>query len=46
MTKFDWKQDELTFKFDERMDSKNSADAEKIIEDTIQQKTPQKIIFD
>jgi len=46
MTKSTWNQNILTFTFDERMDSKNSLEAEKIIDQTINKKSPQKIIFD
>jgi anti-anti-sigma factor len=46
MTKPTWNQNILTFTFDERMDSKNSMEAEKIIDQTINKKSPQKIIFD
>jgi len=46
MTKFNWNQNELTFNFDKRMDSKNSFEAEKTIDEVMHQKSPQKIIFD
>lgn len=46
MTKFNWEQDKLTCKFDQRMDSKNSLETEKIIEEKLQQKLPEKVIFD
>jgi len=46
MTKFNWNQNELNFNFGQRMDSKNSLDAEKIIDEVIHKKSPQKIIFD
>jgi anti-anti-sigma factor len=46
MTKFNWNQNELTFNFNERMDSKNSLEAEKIMDGAIHKKSPQKIIFD
>lgn len=46
MTKFNWKQNELIFNFEDRLDSKNSSNAEKIINEAIHKKSPQKIIFD
>ena len=46
MTTFTWDQNILTFTFDEHMDSKSSTKAEKIISQTINKKSPQKIIFD
>lgn len=46
MTKLNWKQNELTFNFEDRLDSKNSLNAEKTIDKAIHKKSPQKIIFD